>query len=326
MISEDLISIIVPVYKVEKYLDRCVKSIINQTYKNLEIILIDDGSPDQCPYMCEEWSKRDPRIKVIHKQNGGLSDARNEGLKISTGEFIGFVDSDDWIAPKMYERLLNAIIVDQSDIAQCNVKMVWENNLHSRILLQPNNCVLKRDEAQLELLNESKLKQPVWNKLYRKNIIKGIPFEKGKYHEDVFWSYQAIGNAESVSIIDYIGYYYWQHAESIMGEKYSLKRLDAVEGKCNRQEYFRKYFPELESKALIDLWFTCLYQGQAVLRELKKGEKAQALEFLNKVLCKYPITKNEIKDLNITHCIWILLAEISFIKTCQIRNLLKVGV
>ena len=204
--------------------------------------------------------------------------------------------------------------------------MVWENNLHNRILLQPNKCVLKRDEAQLELLNESKLKQPVWNKLYRKNIIKGIPFEKGKYHEDIFWSYQAIGNAESVSIIDYIGYYYWQHAESIMGEKYSLKRLDAVEGKCNRQAYFRKYFPELESKALIDLWFTCLYQGQAVLRELKKGEKAQALEFLNKVLCKYPITKNEIKDLNITHCIWLLLAEISFIKTCQIRNLLKVGV
>ena len=171
MISENLISIIVPVYKVEKYLKRCVKSIVNQTYKNLEIILIEDGSPDQCPYMCEEWSKRDPRIKVIHKQNGGLSDARNEGLKISTGEFIGFVDSDDWIAPEMYERLLNAIIADQSDIAQCNVKMVWENNLHSRILLQPNKCVLKRDEAQLELLNESKLKQPVWNKLYRKNII-----------------------------------------------------------------------------------------------------------------------------------------------------------
>lgn len=121
MISENLISIIVPVYKVEKYLKRCVKSIVNQTYKNLEIILIEDGSPDQCPYMCEEWSKRDPRIKVIHKQNGGLSDARNEGLKISTGEFIGFVDSDDWIAPEMYERLLNAIIADQSDIAQCNV-------------------------------------------------------------------------------------------------------------------------------------------------------------------------------------------------------------
>ena len=193
-------------------------------------------------------------------------------------------------------------------------------------VLQPGNCVLKRDEAQLELLNESKLKQPVWNKLYKKDIIKGIHFEKGKYHEDVFWSFQAIGNARSVSIIDYIGYHYWQRGESIMGEKYSLKRLDAVEGKCNRQEYFRINFPELENRALVDLWFTCLYHGQAAFRELKKEEKAQALEFLNKVLCKYPITREKIKNLNITHCIWLLLAEISFSKTCKIRNLLKVGV
>ena len=326
MENERIISVIVPVYKVEKYLNRCVKSIVNQTHKNLEIILVDDGSPDKCPNMCEEWSKRDCRIKVIHKQNGGLSDARNEGLKIATGKFIGFVDSDDWIAPEMYERLLNAIVADKSDIAQCNVKMVWENNLHSRILLQPNNCVLKREEAQLELLNESKLKQPVWNKLYKKDVIKGISFEKGKYHEDVFWSFQAIGKARSVSVIDYIGYYYWQHGESIMGEKYSLKRLDAVEGKCNRQEYFRIYFPELENKALIDLWFTCLYHGQSVLRELKEEEMVQALEFLNKVLCKYPITRKKMKDLKITHCIWLLLAEISFIKTCKIRNLLKIGV
>ncbi len=324
--QELLISVIVPVYKVEKYLNRCVNSIINQIYKNLEIILIDDGSPDKCPYICDEWSKRDSRIKVLHKQNGGLSDARNAGLKIATGEFIGFVDSDDWIAPEMYERLLTAIIKDQSDIAECNVKMVWKNNLQSKMLLQQNNCVLKRDEAQLELLNESKLKQPVWNKLYKKDIIRGIHFEKGKYHEDVFWSFQAIGNARSVSIIDYIGYFYWQHGESIMGEKYSLKRLDAVEGKCNRQEYFRINFPELENRALVDLWFTCLYHGQAAFRELKKEEKAQALEFLNKVLCKYPITREKIKNLNITHCIWLLLAEISFSKTCKIRNLLKVGV
>ena len=167
--QELLISVIVPVYKVEKYLNRCVNSIINQIYKNLEIILIDDGSPDKCPYICDEWSKRDSRIKVLHKQNGGLSDARNAGLKIATGEFIGFVDSDDWIAPEMYERLLTAIIKDQSDIAECNVKMVWKNNLQSKMLLQQNNCVLKRDEAQLELLNESKLKQPVWNKLYKGN-------------------------------------------------------------------------------------------------------------------------------------------------------------
>lgn len=140
-----------------------------------------------------------------------------------------------------------------SDIAACNVKMVWEDDSKSRMLTQQNNCILNKGQAQSALLDESILKQPVWYKLYRRSIIENIPFEKGKYHEDVFWSFQAIGNASYVSIIDYVGYYYWQRSGSIMGEKYSLNRLDAVEGKCKRQDYFREYFPELESKGLIFL-------------------------------------------------------------------------
>lgn len=326
MSCKNLISIIIPIYNVEKLLDRCIASVICQTHSELEIILVDDGSTDSCPHMCDEWGKKDSRIKVIHKVNGGLSDARNEGLKIATGEFIGFIDSDDWIAPEMYERLLKAIITDHSDIAACSVKMIWENDTKSRMLTQKNNCVLDKREAQLELLNESKLKQPVWYKLYRQSIIENIPFAKGKYHEDVFWSFQAIGNASCVSVIDYVGYYYWQRSGSIMGEKYSLKRLDAIEAKCNRQGYFKAYFPELESKGLIDLWFTCLYHGQAVLRELTQKEKSQALEALIAVIKKYPITEEDIKDLKKAHRMWILLAKTSFIKACKIRNLLKCGV
>ena len=327
MSCKDLISIIIPIYKVEKFLDRCVESVVNQTYSNLEIILVDDGSPDNCPYMCDEWAEKDSRIKVIHKLNGGLSDARNEGLKSSTGKYVGFVDSDDWIAPEMYERLLQSIIIEHSDIAACSVEMIWENNSQSsRMLVQQNNCILNRKDAQEALLDETKLKQPVWYKLYRKSIIKDIPFAKGKYHEDIFWSFQAIGNANRVSIIDYVGYYCLQRCESIMGQKYSLKRLDAVEGKCSRQDYLRINFPELEDKALVDLWFTCLYHGQAVLRELKKDEKIQALEFLNKIINKYPITKCKMIDIKKSHCIWLLLTRLSFVKTCKIRNLLKIGV
>lgn len=181
MSCKDLISIIIPIYKVEKFLDRCVESVVNQTYSNLEIILVDDGSPDNCPYMCDEWAEKDSRIKVIHKLNGGLSDARNEGLKSSTGKYVGFVDSDDWIAPEMYERLLQSIIIEHSDIAACSVEMIWENNSQSsRMLVQQNNCILNRKDAQEALLDETKLKQPVWYKLYRKSIIKDIPFAKGK--------------------------------------------------------------------------------------------------------------------------------------------------
>ena len=122
-----MISVIVPIYNVEKYVNKCVGSIVNQTYTNLEIILVDDGSPDRCPEICDEWAKKDSRIKVIHKKNGGLSDARNAGMKIASGDYIAFVDSDDWIAPEMYERLLMAIKNDNSDIAACAVKMVWED-------------------------------------------------------------------------------------------------------------------------------------------------------------------------------------------------------
>ena len=111
------ISVIVPVYKVEPYLDKCVSSIVNQTYTNLEIILVDDGSPDSCPTMCDAWAEKDSRIRVIHKPNGGLSDARNAGIVVATGELMAFVDSDDWIASDMYEHLYQRLTEDDSDIA-----------------------------------------------------------------------------------------------------------------------------------------------------------------------------------------------------------------
>ena len=120
----DLISVIVPVYRTEAYLDRCIESIVDQTYTNLEIILVDDGSPDRCPQMCDEWARRDTRIRVIHKKNGGLSDARNAGMAAATGEYIGFVDSDDWIKPDMFRLLYEKMEQMQSDIAACGVEMV----------------------------------------------------------------------------------------------------------------------------------------------------------------------------------------------------------
>ena len=138
----ELISIVVPVYKVEPYLDKCVSSIVNQTYKNLEIILVDDGSPDNCPVMCDAWAEKDNRIRVIHKPNGGLSDARNAGMSAATGELIAFVDSDDWIAPDMYEKLYHRLTEDGSDIAACGVQMVWEDNTPPRMLTRPGSLSL----------------------------------------------------------------------------------------------------------------------------------------------------------------------------------------
>ena len=166
----DLISVIVPVYNVEKYLDKCIQSIVDQTYTNLEIILVDDGSPDNSGAICDEWAEKDNRIKVIHKANGGLSDARNAGLDIATGEYIAFVDSDDYIELDFYDKLYNVIKATNCDISICNLRKVYENNNVS-----VNNCdtfeitEYSTTEAMSALIDD-KIRQVVWNKLYKADI------------------------------------------------------------------------------------------------------------------------------------------------------------
>ncbi len=320
-----LISVIVPVYKVEPYLTRCVHSIIDQTYTNLEIILVDDGSPDNCSTMCDDWEKLDNRIIVIHKQNGGLSDARNVGLKTATGEFISFVDSDDWIAPDMMKYLLNAIQEDKSDIAACTVEMIWDDGTPSEFLTVHTNCVLNRTEAQKALLEEKLLKQPVWYKLYKRETIEGILFEVGKQHEDVFWSYQAIGRAERVSIIDYIGYYYFQRSDSIMGNGYSLKNLDAMEAYEKRYAFIKENFPELEREARVGIISACIYNGQMALKYLPKDEQKHAMKDLKQMKKKHIIKHSDYARDKLSHRFWLDVSQISFYSACKLKNLLKVG-
>ena len=320
-----LISVIVPVYKVEPYLDRCVQSIVEQTYTNLEIILVDDGSPDNCPAMCDAWAERDRRIKVIHKENGGLSDARNVGMAAATGEYIAFVDSDDWIALEMLARLHQALEKDQSDIAACTVEMVWEDGSQNQFLTVQTDCVLDRLEAQKALLEESLLKQPVWYKLYRRDTIGDIQFEIGKYHEDVYWSYQAIGNAGQVSLIDYVGYFYWQRAESIMGESYSLKRLDAIEAYERRYAYIAEDFPELEQSARLSILSNCIYHGQMALKYLQENDQENAFAYLNAVKAKYSFSHRDYANQKLTHRLWFDIARVSLPAACRIKKRLGVG-
>ncbi len=320
--STPKISVIVPVYKVEAYLDQCISSIVNQTYPNLEIILVDDGSPDNCPAMCDTWAEKDQRIRVIHKPNGGLSDARNAGMAAATGELMAFVDSDDYLAPDMYEHLYQCMLQDESDISACGVQMVWEDGTPPRMLTCQGSCILNREDAMRASIEESWLKQPVWYKLYKTALIRDILFPVGKYHEDVFWSYQAVGSANRVSVSDRVGYFYRQRGGSIMGEGYSLKRLDAVEAKVQRCEYMKEHFPQFYDLCLKNLWFTCIYQGQLALKELDADSGEKTIAYLHHVLKDNPIPSynGSGKD-----NMWIFLANINLRKTCQIRNVLKVG-
>lgn len=316
------ISVIVPVYKVEPHLDKCVSSIVNQTYTNLEIILVDDGSPDNCPAMCDAWAEKDSRIRVIHKTNGGLSDARNAGMTVATGKLMAFVDSDDWIAPDMYEYLYQRLTEDNSDIAACGVQMVWEDKKLCRMLTRAGSCVLNQEGAMRAIIEESWLKQPVWYKLYKTDLIRDILFPMGKCHEDVFWSYQAVGSAKKVSVSDHVGYYYLQRGGSIMGEGYSLKRLDAVEAKVQRCAYIQERFPALSPLAVKDLWFTCIYHGQLALWNLDEKAVAQVMAFLQSVLKSNPVVTD---GCTWKERIWLRMAQLDLRMTCRLRARLRIG-
>jgi glycosyltransferase involved in cell wall biosynthesis len=214
----DLISIIVPVYNMEQYLDRCMSSILNQTYKNLEIILVDDGSTDSSPQICEDYALKDDRIKVIHKENGGLSDARNAGLKIATGDYIGYVDSDDWIELDMYERMYRVCIGNNAELAVCRYFREYDDKT---IDDGTDRCeVLDRNEI-LEIYITDKdgymIYNSVWSKLFKRELVEGVMFPKGKNSEDIMYTTKALCKLEKAVYIDACLYHYMiDRKDSIM--------------------------------------------------------------------------------------------------------------
>ena len=250
---EPLISVIIPVYRVEPYLVHCVESVMAQTYRNLEIILVDDGSPDGCPQLCEELAQRDSRIRVIHQANGGLSAARNAGIDAARGDFLGFVDSDDAIAPAMYETLFRAMEQDRADMAICNFVYVDEAGQEtdrSAIIRE----VLSRDEAY-EHLNSQKYQNwnyvIAWNKLYRREVFRTCRFPVGRVHEDEFTVHHLFEQCQRVTCIEDALYFYLQRGNSITHCAVSIKRLDAVYALMDRYFFFRqRHYRELARDAL----------------------------------------------------------------------------
>jgi len=241
MINRPLISVIVPVYNVELYLEKCIYSILNQTYHNLEIILVDDGSPDQCGTICDYFLSLDKRIKVIHKQNGGLSDARNAGLDMANGDFIAFVDSDDTIMPEMMEKLYERIVIDRSDMALCGCKRVNKKGESLLEFFLPDKVLTGFGALEASYEYNGFLFSLTWNKLYKKHLFQHIRFPVGKYHEDEYTTYLIIDQCSRVSIIRQAFYLYlYQRDESIMQEAYSVRRLDGIEASYERYLYYKK--------------------------------------------------------------------------------------
>ncbi|MCI8403204.1 MAG: glycosyltransferase [Lachnospiraceae bacterium] len=213
--ASSLVSVVVPVYNVEKYLYRCVDSIRNQTYRNLEIILVDDGSPDQSGVLCDEIAKNDKRVRVIHKKNGGLSSARNAGMAASTGVYLGFVDSDDWIAQDMYEYLVKLLEKSNAEIAQINCKKVTE------FVTEQGS-----EEEQIKVLKNKEILQnymitttatgsySVWRCLFKRKLLEGLFFREGKINEDIDFKYKALQRCGVYAESNLKKYFYFQSVGS----------------------------------------------------------------------------------------------------------------
>ena len=242
----DLISVIIPIYKVEEYLNECLYSVVNQTCKNLEIILVDDGSPDNSPQMCDNWANQDNRIKVIHKANGGLSDARNAGIDIASGEYIAFVDSDDFIKLDMLEKLHAALVKTDSDIAACGI-LTCEGE--KQTAWGCRDTVGTPEQIYELLYNDTAYPVAAWNKLYRRSCWETLRFPVGKTCEDAFTTYQLIHKARRIVMIPEALYCYRIRPGSIMTSAFSLKKMDEEEAWHCNYEFMEQHYPQFQKNA-----------------------------------------------------------------------------
>ncbi len=262
--NSKLISIIVPIYNVEEYLGKCLDSIINQTYENLEIILVDDGSPDSCPAICDEYAAKDSRIKVIHKENGGVSSARNAGLDAATGEYIGWVDPDDIAEKNMFEVLLKALNENKSDISVCGVKkfqMESKEEFHSPQTVD--------GKTFLKLLLKEDEKSYLWNKLYKRELFSDIRFPEGEIFEDMKILHLIAEKAQTAVFTDKTFYNYRIREKSITTVNKGLRALqfyDAAHGRSERYKDTEFYIYALVGE------FRCL---RIIVSEAKNSERKE---------------------------------------------------
>ena len=319
-----LISVIVPIYKVEAYLNKCVESIVAQTYANLEIILVDDGSPDTCPQMCDAWAAKDSRIKVVHKENGGLSDARNAGLAVATGEYVSFIDSDDWIEPDFMQTLLDAMDCTGADISDCATRLVDEDGNSLSIRGVGQDETLGTIDALVRLVKEDRIFQTVWNKLYRRSVIGDILFEKGKYNEDDYFTYQVFDRARKIAIVSKPMYNYLQRGGSIMGVGYNPRRLEGLQARVLRMNYLQKY-SETAALTRQNLVLDCMWNLQSILLHLDGQIQTDARNTVLNILRTIPAVSPSKMTVNTKYKFWLAMFCSAPVLTAKLRNTLKIG-
>lgn len=281
----DIISVIVPVYKVEKYLKRCVDSILAQTYHNMEVILVDDGSPDNCGKICDQYAAQDSRIRVIHKENGGLSDARNVAIPLAKGDYIGFIDSDDWVSPYYVEHLYKAVAKCDADMGISWFENVFEGkNLQSK----PEEELTRYESLTVEeclkkMLYQNGVEFSAWGKLYKTEIFQDLRYPVGKLYEDIPVTYEAVKRSKKISVIGNVDYFYFQRADSIQNNAFNVRKMDGIEHCQNMMKAVEMDFPKLKSAA------ECRYFSTVcnILFQIKDDEHEPARQVLWNEVLKY---------------------------------------
>ncbi len=315
-----LISVIVPVYRVENYLDRCLRSITEQTYRNLEIILGDDGSPDGSGVICDTWAEKDHRIRVIHKQNAGAGAARNTGLDLATGDVISMIDSDDYLEVHMYEHLLS-LMTEDVDIAECDICWTERDDLPMDDGSSAETKVCDREEAMRLHIRDEIFCQTPPNKLYRSSIVGDVRFPEGNLIDDEYFTYRLIGNARRLARSSACMYAYRQQPGSAMHKPFSLKRLQGLEAKQQRLHYLEERMPALVYEAQFDLFFTAMYMMQGCLRSLQAEELEQARAYIRNLLAQItPLAKNP--EASARKNLLLKLAQWNFEGVCKTLNFL----
>ena len=294
-----LVSVIVPIYNVEAYLERCVDSIINQTYKNLEIILVDDGSPDRCGEICDNYATKDSRIVVIHKENGGLSDARNAGIEKAQGEYLSFIDSDDWIEPNMIEVLYNACISNSAKMAYCGICDVDENlNKKARKVFDFDE-ILEPQDVLMRIFESKWACHSACDKLYYYGLFEEVRFPFGKIYEDVATTYKCVIKAGRIVACNEILYNYFHRSNSITTTGFSNRVFDFTNHTSKIQDEVLSIYPKIENS----VYFARIYSIGSVLSNLlKQNKKTRALykSQYELLLCELKSTKRKWKKIGLT--------------------------
>lgn len=287
-----MISVIVPIYKVEPYLRQCVDSILGQTYQNIEVLLIDDGSPDRCGEICDEYAEKDDRVRVFHTENRGLSAARNLGLREAKGEYIGFVDSDDWIELDMYEVLLRRMQETEADIGACGL---WFEN---GSLSHPSrfNADIYEGTASIKAMLDRKISNHAWNKLYRRTVFAAVSFPNGCNYEDIATMHRLLNEARIVAVIPDHEYHYRQRTDCIT-KNHSAKNLIAyADAYMDRYSFLKAVQPSVFSEKNVEItyatavgisrlwrwWYGCL-------KNEKREYENRIIELVNFSRTNYPL-------------------------------------